>query len=53
VRLAPQIGQVALVPDWSGCMKVAQPFVLQNRRVPALTRRMRRRAAAPKLVLAE
>jgi hypothetical protein len=47
VRRAPQIGQVALVPDGSGRSIVAQPFVLQNRRWPALVRRIRRRAEAP------
>jgi hypothetical protein len=45
------MGQIAVAPDGSGCIKVAQPLVEQNSRVPAVVRRIRRRAEAgwPKL----
>jgi hypothetical protein len=46
VRRAPQIGQVALWPDGSGCIIVAQPLVEQNSRLLAVVRRIRRRAEA-------
>jgi hypothetical protein len=51
VRRAPQMGQVALVPEASGWRKVAHPLVVQSRRPPVVVRRMRRRADAPKLPL--
>jgi hypothetical protein len=48
VRRAPQMGQVAVLFVASGCIKVVQPFVEQNSRLPDVVRRIRRRADAPK-----
>jgi hypothetical protein len=49
VRRAPQMGHVAVLLVGSGCIKVVQPLVEQNRRLPDVVRRIRRRADAPKL----
>jgi hypothetical protein len=45
------MGQIAVAPVGSSCISVAQPLVEQNSRVPAVVRRIRRRAEAswPKL----
>jgi hypothetical protein len=40
------MGQTAVALDGSSCISVAQPLVEQNRRLPAVVRRIRRRAEA-------